>query len=218
MNHSGPEAVIADNDDLFRFALRGILLDTLGITEVTEAETLDEATRALASNGAIRFAFLALDVPGPDIFTSIRATREAFPGVTVAVVSASSNRYDVLRALEAGAHGFVPKREGVRRLGQAIKRIGDGEIYLPPSITELETESPNLGPLGQAEPGTELDKFTPRQLDVLKCLVEGNSNKEIARTLSISESAVKFQIASLISRLGVKNRTEIAVRVSKVLS
>ncbi len=220
MNRPGTAALIADDDDFFRLALRGILIDHLKITEVVETETLDEATQTMASHGAVKFAFFDLNMPGLDTFTGIRATREAFPDVRVAVVSASCNRYDVLRALEAGAHGFVPKGEGVKQLGAAIKMIGDGEIYIPSFLTDIrnsQCEPYDLYSDRSAEPSAELDDITPRQQDVLGHLVNGMSNKEIARALDVSESTVKFHIASLCRRFGVKNRTEVAVRASRLL-
>lgn len=215
-----PAALIADDDDFFRLALRGILIDQLGISDIVETETLDEATETMASLGTVKFAFFDLNMPGLDTFTAIRSTREAFPDVRVAVVSASSDRYDVLRALEAGAHGFVPKGEGVRQLGLAIRMIGDGEIYIPSFLTDIrntQSGSNDFYPDRSGQATVELDNITPRQRDVLGHLVKGMSNKEIARAMCVSESAVKFHIASLCSRLGVKNRTEIAARVSRLL-
>lgn len=221
MNCPGSAALIADDDDFFRLALRVILIEQLGINEIIETETLDDAIETMAGNDAVRFAFFDLNMSGLDTFTGIRATREAFPDVRVAVVSASCNRYDVLRALDAGAHGFVPKGEGVKQLGNAIKRIGEGEIYIPAFLTDIrnaqnDSDDQNYGQT--TEKAAALDNITPRQQDVLNHLVKGMSNKEIARALNVSESAVKFHIASLCGRLGVKNRTEIAVRVSRLMA
>lgn len=220
MNRLRTAALIATDDDFLRLALRGILIDQLGFSEVLETRTLDEATQTLASHDDVRFALFDLNMPGLNTFAGIRTTREAFPDVRVAVVSASSNRYDVLRALEAGAHGFMPKGEGVRQLGLAIRMICDGNIYVPAFLTNIRNasnESYDLYPPRSAEHAAELEKITPRQQDVLSHLVKGMSNKEIARALFLSESAVKFHVGSLCSRLRVKNRTEIAARVSRML-
>lgn len=212
-------ALIADDDDFFRLALRVILTTQLPITEVVETNSLDDAIEAMSTNKAVRFAFFDLNMPGLDTFTGIRATREAFPDVRVAVVSASRDRYDVLRALEAGAHGFVPKGEGVKQLEAAIKVIGEGGVFVPAFLMDIQdAESGALGRTFeiQAPEVSQLESLTPRQEDVLAHVVKGMSNKEIARALSLSESTVKFHIASLCLRLDVKNRTQIAAHASRV--
>lgn len=219
MNSHKSAALVADDDEFFRLALRAILIEQLNVSEVIETESLDEAIESMDSHGGVAFAFFDLNMPGLDTFTGIRATREAFPNVRVAVVSASCDRYDVLRALDAGAQGFVPKGGGVKQLELAIKMIGAGEIYIPAFLTDIRnarSEAVDTYCERSAEAVIELQNITPRQQDVLNHLVKGMSNKQIARALIISESAVKFHIASLCGRLGVKNRTEVAVMASRL--
>lgn len=220
MNIPSAAALIADDDDFFRLALKVILIKQLSIAEVLETASLDDALEAMAVNRSVRFAFFDLNMSGLDTFAGIRATREAFPAVKVAVVSASRDRSDVLRALDAGAHGFVPKGEGVKQLEKAIKAIGEGAVYVPEFLTDIRNAG--AGSLNRAfEPSVpeanQLENLTPRQHDVLTHVVKGMSNKEIARALSVSESAVKFHMAALCLRMGVKNRTEIAARASRLL-
>src|SRR5690554_918908 len=130
-------ALVADDDDFFRIALRNILTDELRVPEVIETASLDEAIDALGSDTSIDLALFDLNMPGMNSFDGIKATRETFPDVTVVVVSASTDRRDVLRSLDAGAHGFVPKGEGVRRLVQAVRFVVDGNVYVPNFLPRL---------------------------------------------------------------------------------
>ncbi|MCC5986167.1 MAG: response regulator transcription factor [Pararhodobacter sp.] len=217
MNINESMALIADDDEFFRLALRVVLTEKLEILEVLETGSLDDAIEAIGANDAVGFAFFDLNMPGLDTFSGIRATREAFPHVRVAVVSASRSRGDVLRALDAGAHGFVPKGEGIKQMEEAIRLIVNGGIYVPEFLTDIQNTENGL-PGESVEilmpEASQLDNLTPRQHDVLTHVVKGMSNKEIARSMSVSESTVKFHVASLCLRLGVKNRTQIAAQAS----
>ncbi|NYS26730.1 response regulator transcription factor [Rhodobacteraceae bacterium 2376] len=218
MSTNGSMALTADDDEFFRLALRVVLTEKLHIPEVLETGSLDDAIEAMSINEAVRFAFFDLNMEGLDTFSGIRATREAFPYVRVAVVSASRDRWDVLRALDAGAHGFVPKGDGVKQMEEAINLIVNGGIYVPEFIADIQ--GVENGAPGQSFEGTtpeerHLENLTPRQNDVLTHVIKGMSNKEIARAMSVSESTVKFHVASLCLRLGVKNRTQIAAQASR---
>ena len=125
-------------------------------------------------------------------------------------------------ALEAGAHGYVPKGLGINELSRALQDIRQGKIYVPPSVADLtEPESksaqreagvtPHL-----ADPGV-LD-LTPRQLEVLALLVRGLSNKEIAQRLNLGEGTVKVHLAAMFRTLGVSSRAAAAALGAQLLS
>jgi DNA-binding NarL/FixJ family response regulator len=129
-------------------------------------------------------------------------------------VSASRRRDDILLALEAGAHGYIPKGLGAVELAAAINTVRSGSIYVPVSLADLREveEKPQALRMRSAEPqlGTDDTPLTPRQRDVLELIVTGMSNKEIARALNLGEGTVKVHVAALFRVLGVTSRTAAA--------
>ena len=215
-------ALVADDDEFFRMAISSILLDRIGVAEVVEVGSLDEALERLAERGDITLALFDLAMPGMQGPANLGAVRETFPDVLTAVVSASRRRQDILTTLHAGAHGYVPKGMGVDDLTHALQAILDGTIYVPPLLAQVspaEHDGSDLQFSGidrRAAPDV-LGKLTPRQRDVLELLVEGQSNKEIARTLDLGEGTVKIHLAALFRNLGVRNRATAAVAGAKLI-
>ena len=213
-------ALIADDDEFFRIALSAILTSRLKFSEVVQTASLDEAVEKLSARDDISLALFDLAMPGMESPASLKAVRDCFENLRVAVVSGSDSRGDVLAALEAGVHGYVLKGLGVNELSQALQLIVDGVIYVPPSIAILPTtmadRPPAMGRLTAASNST-LAALTPRQRDVLALVVEGQSNKEIARSLQLGEGTVKVHMAALFRSLGVKTRTAAAVAGGRLL-
>lgn len=210
-------ALIADDDDFFRMAAAAILRDQLGLARVIQAASLDEALERMGEVPQTTIALFDLSMPGMESAASLRAVRECFPRSRIAVVSASERRRDILLALEAGVHGYVPKSVGTIELAAALKSILGGAIYVPPAIADLSDEDTNL----MAHYGTRCADgervLTPRQREVLELLVRGKSNKEIARGLNLGEGTVKVHMAALFRVLGVTSRSAAAVAGSKLL-
>jgi DNA-binding NarL/FixJ family response regulator len=216
-------ALVADDDEFFRMAIGSILLDRLGVAEVIEVGSLDEAMERLGERDDITVALFDLAMPGMHGPANIGAVRDTFPDIITAVVSASRRREDVLVTLEAGAHGYVPKAMGIDQLTHALRTILDGTIYVPPLLAQATREGPD-GAMSQfsgadrrAAPDI-LEKLTPRQRDVLELLVKGKSNKEIARELDLGEGTVKIHLAALFRNLGVRNRATAAVAGAQLLA
>jgi DNA-binding NarL/FixJ family response regulator len=213
-------ALIADDDEFFRMALATILSSKLKFAEVVQAASLDEAVEKLSARSDISLALFDLAMPGMESPANLRAVRDCFETLRVAVVSASRNRRDILSALEAGVHGYVPKGLGIAELGHALQLIVDGVIYVPPSIATLPSpaeEQPIVSPQASSPPKSALAILTPRQRGVLALLVEGKSNKAIARDLDLGEGTVKVHMAALFRSLGVRTRTAAAVAGGRLL-
>jgi DNA-binding NarL/FixJ family response regulator len=213
-------ALIADDDEFFRMALTTILTSKLGFAEVVQAASLDEAVERLSARSDISLALFDLAMPGMASPANLRAVRECFETLRVAVVSSSKSRRDVLSALEAGVHGYVPKGLGIAELAHALQLIVDGVIYVPASIATLplaEKEQPALSGQASAPQRSALTILTPRQRGVLALLVEGKSNKAIARDLDLGEGTVKVHVAALFRSLGVRTRTAAAVAGGRLL-
>ncbi|GEP07669.1 response regulator [Methylobacterium oxalidis] len=212
-------ALVADDDEFFRMALRAILQNRLGFAEVIETGSLDEAIEHLGRREDIALALFDLAMPGMQGAGSLRAVREVRPETLTAIVSASKRRQDILQALEAGGHGYIPKGIGVAELGQALEMILKGFIYVPPLLADISS-----GPCHEPSPppapadATLPTSFTPRQREVLELIVQGKSNKEIARALSLGEGTVKIHVAALFRTLGVSSRSAAAAIGGRVLN
>lgn len=214
MEPNAKAAMLIDRDDFFRLALRSLLLEHLSFNEVLEAKDLNDATLVIANNQEPRLMLLHLSSGGVDVFDCIREIRQMFSLTRVVVLSGSRERDLVFKTIEAGAHGYIPKNEGVQTIIAALEHILKGEIFLPKFIAEVsngEEYKERHEAIVTSKLDERLANITPRQQDVLQFLVRGFSNKEISRALSLSESAIKFHVAALCSKLGVRNRTEIAV-------
>lgn len=197
-------ALIADDHELFRSGLKQLLVDSLGIEDVREAATLDEAIDTLTNEGAGDLVLVDLRMPGMSGAEALAALRDGFPDAKIAVVSAWEERAEILAALSAGVHGYIPKSLSSSEIAAAIQSVLDGRIFVPAVIGKREPGAP----VAAAAQNNGEGKLTLRQKDVLAELLKGQASKEIARTLDIAEGTVKIHLAAIYRALGVRTRAE----------
>ena len=214
----GGAALIADDDEFFRMALRVILTEKLGFFEVLEASSLDDAVEHLAGRSDVSLALFDLAMPGMKSAASLRAVRECFRDLRIAVISGSQRRDDILLALTSGVHGYVPKIIGAASICQALSLIMDGLIYVPQAVTEIDENEGEIESRCSGTPQVTPENLTPRQREVLGLLVQGKSNKEIARTLELGEGTVKVHVSALFRSLGASSRSAAAASGARLLS
>jgi DNA-binding NarL/FixJ family response regulator len=221
MDANARTALVADDDEFFRMALVTILRSRLGFGEAIETGSLDEALERLGEMQDISLALFDLAMPGMESAASLAAVREGFPEIRIAVVSGSTRRQDILMALEAGVHGYVPKALGAAEVTQALKMILEGFIYVPASLADLSQSSPEKPIFSEdaaSIPAMPDVRLTPRQREVLELIVDGKSNKEIARALNLGEGTVKIHLAALFRNLGVTSRAGAAAAGARLLA
>ncbi len=215
MEAPGRIGLIADDDAYFRMAINAVLTRQFGFSSVLEAASLDEALECMSENPGVCAALFDLSMPGMRTPTHMRAVRECFPNARIAVISGSSSRHDILLALEAGVHGYVPKTLSISELGAALNTILGGGIYVPPLIANLSASSPQPVEAPVKEPAFDRaatgSPLTQRQQDVLDLLVQGKTNKEIAVALRLGEGTVKIHMAAIFRYFGVNTRAAAAV-------
>ncbi|HEY7548619.1 MAG TPA: response regulator transcription factor [Hyphomicrobiaceae bacterium] len=203
--------LVADDHAVSRIGLMQLLQCRLNVTRFLEAERFEQAMDLLKERD-LTLAIIDLLMPGlagPRQIARVRALR---PDVRVVVLSGSDARQDILDALWAGVHGYIIKTEALDQLIDRLRYILSGEIYVPPILAELPPQPPkslDAPRTGRgARPGCA--DLSHRQRQVLTWLVEGKSNKEIAKELNVAEGTVKAHLAALFKTLGASNRAHAA--------
>jgi DNA-binding NarL/FixJ family response regulator len=202
--------VIADDQHLVRTGLKMILDAQPDITVVGEAS---DGREAVAVARALRPDVCLFDIRMPGL-DGIEATRQLVtgdPATAPAVVVITTFDLDeyVHGALRAGAKGFLLKDAGPELLVQAVHAAADGDALIAPNVTVRLLEA-FAGP-GRSRPAEPVEPLTDREEDVLRTIARGRTNAEIAAELHISLSTVKTHIASLMAKLGARNRVEVVM-------
>lgn len=213
-------ALIVDIDDQFRGALRKCFASEFCFDDVVEAQTIDAALQLLGEGRSFRIAVFDLFTLGDQSADNLRSLRACFPDMPIAIVSTSTARRDILAALEAGVHGYIPKASGMRLTGAGLRAVLDGSIYVPSSIAMVgaHDESAILfhADESQEQETMNSEQLTPRQSEVLHLVVEGKSNKEIARHLNLAEGTIKVHMSALFRGLGVSSRSAAAALGARI--
>jgi DNA-binding NarL/FixJ family response regulator len=193
--------LLVDDHALFREGLCLLLRELTEDVCVLEAGTADSAFAALSGHDDIDLMLLDLNIPGSDGFSILDAASSKYPTLPITVLSASGLQEDVDRVMATSAMGYIHKDTTSKVMLGAIRLILAGGIYTPPPSVLFK------GTLAQEEEGT----LTTRQVDVLRLLVDGDSNKHIASKLGLAEATIKMHVTSIFRTLGVKNRTQAAL-------
>ncbi|RVV96565.1 response regulator transcription factor [Mesobaculum littorinae] len=196
--------LIADDHDLLRDTLLLYLESEAGIeaTGVADYPAAEAAVAAADGDRGYDLIVLDLDMPGMSGLTGLDRAMAWGAGQRVALMSGTANRETAERALAAGAAGFLPKTLAARSLVNAIRFMAMGEQYAPLDWLRA-AEAEEAHPLAQ--------KLSQRELQVLRGLTEGKSNKEIARDIDIQEPTVKLHVKTLYRKIGAANRTQAAM-------
>jgi DNA-binding NarL/FixJ family response regulator len=205
--------LVADDHPLVRDALARTVTSLDAVVQVIEAADFD-ALRSQASEHDLDLALVDLNMPGMRGVNGLRALRREFPTLVLIVASAQDDAATIRMVLATGVSGFIPKTESRDVVLQAIRLVLAGGVYVPPSVLLTQdgaAAAPAHGSNGPAE-----TTLTPRQIDVLGCLLQGRPNKLIARDLGLTEGTVKIHIAAILRALGASNRTEAVVRAREM--
>lgn len=209
--------VIADDHELLREALKPHLLGLAEDVAIVEASTYDEVLALTRAEIRLELIILDLGMPGPagdDKMTGLRAICESYPNVPVVIISGTYDRATVIAAIQNGARGFIPKTTRGRTLISALRLVLDGEVYVPPSLVAEVELAPSSASTAKATPSNPmLARLSGRESTSLKLLVQGMTNKEIARQLDLQEITVKMHLRNAYRKIGASNRID-AVRIA----
>ena len=218
------KVLLIDDHPLILTALQNVIQGIGSHVAVVGVAGARAAREALAADPAFDLVLLDLRLGDADGFEVLTELRNTYPAVPVVVVSASDRSADVIRAIDLGAMGFVPKRASNETLQEALHMVMQGGIYVPPMSMSSDAESEPAENQRAAHPAAApraalaAFKLTPRQTDVLGLLLRGQSNKLIARELNLSVETVKDHVAAVLRTLGVNSRTQAVLAVSQMSS
>lgn len=227
------KVLLVDDHPLILSALQAVIESIGSDTIVVGTASADEARTALRTDTDFDLVLLDLALGEVNGFDVLVEFRNAYPAIPVVVVSASERTSDVIRAIDSGAMGFIPKSSSHAVLHQALEMVMTGSMYVPPSMLGLQfgltaghvpAGAAGQAPLGahaSAEPHQKLPSIediglTPRQAEVMGLLLQGLPNKLIARQLNLSVETVKDHVAAVLRALGVSSRTQAVLAVSQM--
>ena len=189
--------LLADDHDLVRETLASFL-KAEGMDEVVLAASLEDAVAATKTGGSFDLVLLDYDMPGMDGLEGLGRMIAANDSRPVALLSGAASSDIAEQALERGAAGFVPKTLGSRSLVAAVRFMAAGEIFAPMSMIRKVADGVS-------------GNLTSRELEMLRGICEGKSNKEIARDHGLQEVTVKLHVKTMSRKLNARNRTHAAM-------
>jgi len=230
--------LLVDDHPLILLALKTVIEGMGENVQVVVADCAEAAREAILRKDDFDLVLLDLQLGNDSGFEVLAELRSAYPGLPVVVMSASDLANDVVRSIDQGAMGFVPKRTRTEDLAQALRLVMAGGVYVPSLGSGLTFSiSPPVAPppgMSRAEklqrsqeaaaanpdaaPVTTLEglPLTPRQTDVLALLLRGMPNKIIARELGVTPETVKDHVAAVLKVLGVNSRTQAVLAVGQM--
>lgn len=197
--------LIADDHGLVRSGLRALLHADADLEVVGEAGDGAETLR-FAAELSPDLVLLDVSMPGENGIATARRLREAHPELAVLFLTMHEDEGLMQEALRVGAAGYVIKRAEAPELLQAIHAACRGDVYVHPAMTRVLLRQPVSTRRQHGSPEPEL---TPRELDVLRLLVRGNTNRQIAEKLGLSTRTVESHRANLQGKLGLTSRVEL---------
>ena len=231
------KVLLVDDHDALLTALKQVIRGLGDDVTVVAVPGVAEMRATLKKDRQFDLMLLDLELSNVDGFEVLTEVRERHPALPVVVVSASSRSSDVIRAIDHGAMGFVPRRASSAMLFDALRLVMSGGIYVPPmtmggepvqiaggdTVPDVMRQSapptrplpppPEASPL---TPSLESLGLTPQQMEVLMHLLQGRPNRLIAKELALTPEVVKDEVAAVLRALGVSTRTQAVLAVSQM--
>ncbi len=208
---AGYRLIIVDDHPLFRGALKQALTSSFEAADIIEAGSLDELNEKLSQGSDVDLVLLDLTMPGVQGLSGLLFLRAQHPEIPVVIVSANEDPVVIRRSIDFGASGFVPKSQPVDQIRKAVKKVLEGEVWVPPDIDLNVRSDPEAADLA-----SRLSTLTPQQVRVLMMLGEGLLNKQIAFKLGVSEATIKAHVSAILQKLGVDSRTQAVIAINKI--
>jgi DNA-binding NarL/FixJ family response regulator len=203
--------LLVDDHALIRDALRSVLRELVNDAILFEASDCRQAMRLIEQHPDLHLILLDLNLPDRDGLAVLSDLRKHHATISIVVLSAFHERETILRVLDLGALGFIPKSASREVMANALRLIFSGGVYVPPEARARAETSVAATPGRRVLPA-DLG-LTERQMEVLALMMQGKSNKAICRILDTAEPTVKHHVTAILKALKVANRTEAVIAV-----
>lgn len=205
------KVILADDHALFRDGFALLLQQHEPGVECQIGSSFDDALTLLQTHSDADILMLDLNMPGMRGVSSVQAVQQKYPGLPVVILTGEESRSQMEALLTAGAAGYIPKSSSAGVMISAIRLVMAGGVYVPSQMLG-GSGSPLRG-------GVALDDathLTERQLQVLRLLAAGKSNKLICREMNLGEGTIKVHLSAIFRALNVSNRTEAAMAAQRL--
>ncbi len=207
--------LIADDHALFREGLHYTLKTLAPDVQIMEAANGNQAIQLVRHYPDLDLVLMDLDMPGLDGYHGLNQLRQAYPELPVVIVTASEYEQDMVRVMQCGASGYIPKSMTSKQMLDAIQQILAGEVFVPDLSATSGTfhirQGSSQDNITVPPPANDKYHLTPRQREVLMLMCEGMSNKSIANKLGMAEGTVKIHVTAILKYMNAENRTQAVI-------
>ena len=214
--------LIADDHELFLKGLELILSDWNKDLDLVFAKSYTDIFNILEKDTNFNLVLTDLAMPGANWEEAIVRIHNTLPETPIIILSAVFDKEIVEKTIELGVSGYIPKTASNAVILSAVNLVISGGVYIPPELLnhKLSEEFNEFKqavelPVGKCAEET-VNYLTPRQIDVLRCIAQGMSNKQIAYTLGLTEGTVKLHVTAILKILNVYNRTGAVMEATKL--
>lgn len=206
-------ALVVDDHPLIQEAVANVLRRLAPGAEVFLAADCERGLDLAQRSGELDLVLLDLNLPGVSGISALKLWRSRFPAVPVVILSATTDQPTVLAAFGTGAAGFIPKSSSNEVMLNALRLVLEGGKYLPAEVlTPRGTRRPTRG----TQVSTTALGLSGRQVEVLRLIAKGASNKVICRELGLADRTVKAHVTAVLRALKVSSRTQAAIEAMKL--
>lgn len=212
------DILIVEDHSLTRFGLHTAFESVEHINQIYEAEDAETAIDIIKEQN-IDIILMDLGLPGMDGIEAIKIIKELNPKIKIVVLTSHNNEAEVLEAIKAGAHAYCLKDIKPDKLIQVVDFVSDGAAWLDPSVSHVVWKSiKSTEPANKEKEHVDLEnqiQLTEREKQVLKLIVEGKNNADIAKSLYVSIHTTKAHVCNILQKLSVDDRTQAAIKAIK---
>jgi len=214
--------LIADDHELFLKGLELVLTDYNSDWQIVSAKSYTDIFAILKKENKFDLILTDLAMPGSRWLDAIQSIHDILPETPIIILSAVFDKEVVQKTIEIGAAGYIPKTSSNAVILSAINLVISGGVYIPAELLQ-DTNQNEFDVLKQVEKVSSADNvaekmkiLSPRQIDVIKLISKGKSNKQIAYELGLTEGTVKLHVTAILKLLNVYNRTGAVVEATKL--
>lgn len=200
--------LLADDHALFREGMKHILIKMEPDAEIVEASTSGEAITIALKNPDINLILLDLHMPDSNGMNALKEISSKLSTAVVVILTASERVSDMKMAMQEGAVGYIAKSMAPEIMIKALQLVLSGGIYVPPELISKSSST--------VLPGHRVNRLSLRHKEIVQLLADGQSNKQIAYLLGVTEATVKTHVSAILKVLNVNNRTQAAMVAKKL--